>query len=59
MGDHGMEPDGGFRYHRLRPRILAALAVNIWFAWWWADALAALGIGMFAAKQGLESLQKS
>lgn len=39
--------------------ILTALAVNMLFGWWWADALAALAIGMFAAKEGLESLQKS
>ncbi len=39
--------------------ILTALAGNMLFGWWWADALAALAIGMFAAKEGLESLQKS
>lgn len=39
--------------------ILTALGVNILFGWWWADAVAALGIGMFAAREGLESLGKS
>ncbi len=39
--------------------ILTALGVNILFGWWWADAVAALGIGVFAAKEGLESMQKS
>ncbi len=39
--------------------ILVALGVNILFEFWWADAVAALGIGMFAAREGLESLQNS
>jgi divalent metal cation (Fe/Co/Zn/Cd) transporter len=39
--------------------ILTALGVNIVFGWWWADAVAALGIGVFAVKEGVESLQKS
>lgn len=39
--------------------ILAALAVNIAFGWWFADALAALGIGAFAAREGIESWQES
>ena len=39
--------------------ILTALGVNILFGWWWADAMAALGIGVFAAREGLESLGKS
>ena len=39
--------------------ILTALAANIVFGWWWADALAALGIGVFAAREGVESLQRS
>lgn len=39
--------------------ILTALGVNILFGWWWADAVAALGIAVFAVTEGLESLQKS
>jgi divalent metal cation (Fe/Co/Zn/Cd) transporter len=39
--------------------ILTALGANILFGWWWADALAALGIGVFAAREGVESLQES
>ena len=39
--------------------ILTALAVNIVLGWWWADAVAALGIGIFAAREGLESLKES
>ena len=38
---------------------LTALGVNILLGWWWADATAALGIGVFAAREGLESLQES
>jgi divalent metal cation (Fe/Co/Zn/Cd) transporter len=33
--------------------------VNIAFGWWFADALAALGIGAFAAREGIESWQES
>lgn len=39
--------------------ILTALGANIVFGWWWADAVAALGIGGFAAREGLESLHRS
>ena len=39
--------------------ILTALAVNILFGWWWADAVAALGIGAFAAKEGIESIREA
>ena len=39
--------------------ILTALGVNIILGWWWADALAALGIGVFAVKEGVESLHES
>jgi len=39
--------------------ILTALGVNILFSWWWADAVAALGIGIFAAREGIESLRES
>ena len=39
--------------------ILTALGANIILGWWWADALAALGIGVFAVREGLESLHES
>lgn len=39
--------------------ILTALGANIVFGWWWADAAAALGIGVFAAREGLESLREA
>jgi divalent metal cation (Fe/Co/Zn/Cd) transporter len=39
--------------------ILTALGANIVLGWWWADAMAALGIGIFAAREGLESLRES
>jgi divalent metal cation (Fe/Co/Zn/Cd) transporter len=39
--------------------ILTALAANIVAGWWWADALAALGIGVFAVREGAESLEES
>jgi divalent metal cation (Fe/Co/Zn/Cd) transporter len=39
--------------------ILTALGVNIVLGWWWADAAAALGIGMFAGREAIESLQRS
>jgi divalent metal cation (Fe/Co/Zn/Cd) transporter len=39
--------------------ILSALAVNVFFGWWWADALAALAIAGFSAREGLESRQKA
>lgn len=39
--------------------ILTALAANILLGWWWVDAVAALGIGVFAAREGLEALQRS
>lgn len=39
--------------------ILTALGVNIVLGWWWADAVAALGIGVFAAREGLESLREA
>jgi divalent metal cation (Fe/Co/Zn/Cd) transporter len=39
--------------------ILSALAANIVLGWWWADAVAALGIGGFAAREGFESLAES
>lgn len=39
--------------------ILAALAVNTGFGWWWADGLAALVIAGFALREALESLGES
>lgn len=39
--------------------ILIALGANIVLGWWWADAMAALGIGIFAAREGLESFAES
>jgi divalent metal cation (Fe/Co/Zn/Cd) transporter len=39
--------------------ILTALGINILFGWWWADALAALGIGVFAVREGLESFREA
>lgn len=33
--------------------LLAGLALNSAFGWWWADALAALAIGAFAVREGL------
>jgi divalent metal cation (Fe/Co/Zn/Cd) transporter len=39
--------------------ILTALGINILFGWWWADALAALGIGVFAVREGLDSFREA
>jgi divalent metal cation (Fe/Co/Zn/Cd) transporter len=36
----------------LSTSILAALALNAWLGWWWADALAALLVAGFAVKEG-------
>jgi divalent metal cation (Fe/Co/Zn/Cd) transporter len=33
--------------------ILIALSVNSLFGWWWADALAALGVGLYSAFAGI------
>jgi divalent metal cation (Fe/Co/Zn/Cd) transporter len=35
--------------------ILAALVANPLLGWWWADAAAALGIGLYAAREGRRS----
>jgi divalent metal cation (Fe/Co/Zn/Cd) transporter len=32
--------------------LLAGLAANAWFGWWWADPLAGIGIGTFALAEG-------
>jgi divalent metal cation (Fe/Co/Zn/Cd) transporter len=34
--------------------LLAGLAANAWFGWWWADPVAGLGIVYLAAREGLE-----
>jgi len=39
--------------------ILSALAANLFLGWWWADALAALGIAAVAAREGRESSQQA
>ena len=35
--------------------VLARRTLNALFGWWWADPLAALVIGAFAVREGLES----
>ncbi len=35
--------------------ILSALALSWWAGWWWADAVAAGGVGVYAARAGFES----
>jgi divalent metal cation (Fe/Co/Zn/Cd) transporter len=35
--------------------ILTALVVNMAFGWWWADAVAAGGVGVYAAREGVSS----
>ena len=35
--------------------ILIALVANLAFGWWWADAVAALGVGIVAAYAGISS----
>jgi divalent metal cation (Fe/Co/Zn/Cd) transporter len=39
--------------------ILSALAANLVLGWWWADALAALGIAAVAAREGRESAHEA
>jgi divalent metal cation (Fe/Co/Zn/Cd) transporter len=34
---------------------LAGLALNAAFGWWWADPIAALGIGALAVAEGVEA----
>lgn len=36
--------------------VLAGLALNAVFGWWWADPLAALGVVVFLVKEGWEAL---
>jgi divalent metal cation (Fe/Co/Zn/Cd) transporter len=35
--------------------ILTALVVSMAFGWWWADAVAAGGVGLYAAREGVSS----
>lgn len=37
--------------------VLAGLAANAAFGWWWADPVAALGVVVFLVREGLEALQ--
>jgi divalent metal cation (Fe/Co/Zn/Cd) transporter len=37
--------------------LLAGLAVNAFFGWWWADSLAALALVYFIAREGREALE--
>lgn len=39
--------------------ILTALALNMTFEWWWADPLAAMLVGLVAAREGLESWREA
>jgi divalent metal cation (Fe/Co/Zn/Cd) transporter len=39
----------------LSASILVALLVNPLFGWWWADPVAAVGVGVYASYAGLES----
>ncbi|HWV49057.1 MAG TPA: cation transporter [Microbacterium sp.] len=39
----------------LSAAVLAGLLLNLWFGWWWADALAALVIAGFAIHEGIEA----
>ena len=36
--------------------VLAGLALNAAFGWWWADPLAALGVVTFLVREGREAL---
>lgn len=39
----------------LSAAVLVGLLLNLWFGWWWADALAALVIAGFALREGIEA----
>ncbi|MFB7251014.1 cation transporter [Microbacterium sp. NPDC056234] len=39
----------------LSAAVLVGLLLNVWFGWWWADALAALVIAGFAIHEGVEA----
>ena len=35
--------------------VLAGLALNAWFGWWWADPVAAIGVAWLAFREGRET----
>ena len=35
--------------------VLAGLALNAWFGWWWADPVAAIGVAWLAFREGREA----
>ncbi|HYN35046.1 MAG TPA: hypothetical protein VES40_20650 [Ilumatobacteraceae bacterium] len=37
--------------------VLAGLAANAAFGWWWADPVAALGVVVFLVREGREALE--
>ena len=39
--------------------ILAALVLNVWLGWWWADAAAAILVAGFAVNEGVEHWRDS
>ncbi len=39
--------------------IMTALTANLWFGWWWADAVSAAGIGLLAAAESRERYEAS
>ena len=39
--------------------LLAGLALNAAFGWWWADPVAALVVAVFAVREGIEALEES
>ena len=39
--------------------LLAGLALNAAFGWWWADPVAALVVAVFAVREGFEAFQES
>ena len=39
----------------LSAAVLVGLLLNLWFGWWWADALAALVIAGFALREDIEA----
>lgn len=38
--------------------VLAGLALNALFGWWWADPVAALGVVVFLVKEGWEAFSR-
>jgi divalent metal cation (Fe/Co/Zn/Cd) transporter len=43
----------------LSASILTALVLNAWLGWWWTDAAAALLVGGFAIKEGIDHWRES